>query len=209
MTARLQERVLQVLDLGLVKYYACFWPVESKGVSVSTYDTNINNYKTTKESFDKALTSALSVNVATEAIVIDLKNQINKVEGQGTTNGVPNTTAVTSQLSCPPPVIKSFSPLSGNTGTIVQVNGTNFNGTTSITVNGVSVPSTEFTVFNDTTLRFNTPIIGTGNVVSKGKIIITTPNGIFTSVGDYTFDPTIVASEASSPGGYFNFMNYL
>jgi hypothetical protein len=207
MTARLQERVPQVLDLGLVKYYACFWPVESMGVSVSTYDTNINNYKTTKESFDKALTSALSVGVATKAIVEDLKNQINKVEGQGTTNGVPNTTAVTSQLSCPPPIITSFSPLSGNTGTIVQVNGTDFNGTSLITVNGVNVTSTEFTVFNNTTLRFNTPKIGTGTVINKGKIVITTPNGVFTSVGEYTFDPSIIASSASSPGGYQNPQN--
>lgn len=206
MTARLQARVPQVLDLGLVKYYACYWPV--KNVSESTYDTHINEYKTSKETFDEALTSALSVGVATKAIVEDLKNQINLVESQGSSNGVPTTSGVTSQLSCPPPVITSFSPLSGNTGTIVQVNGNGFSGTISIKVNGVNVPTTGFTVFNDTTLRFDTPKIGTGDVVNKGKIVITTPNGVFTSVGDYTFDPFIPASTASSPGGYFNFTNY-
>ena len=206
MTARLQARVPQVLDLGLVKYYACYWPV--KNVSESTYDTHINEYKTSKETFDEALTSALSVGVATKAIVEDLKNQINLVESQGSSNGVPTTSGVASQLSCPPPVITSFSPLSGNTGTIVQVNGNGFSGTISIKVNGVNVPTTGFTVFNDTTLRFDTPKIGTGDVVNKGKIVITTPNGVFTSVGDYTFDPFIPASTASSPGGYFNFTNY-
>jgi hypothetical protein len=205
MTARLQERVPQVLDLGLVKYYACYWPV--KNVSEATYDSHTKEYTETKETFDKALTSALSVGVATKAIVEDLKNQINKVESQGTTNGVPNTAAVTSQLSCPPPVITSFSPLSGNTGTIVQVNGVSFNGTTSITVNGVNVPATGFTVFNNTTLRFNTPIIGTGTVVNKGKIVIVTPNGTVTSTNDYTFDPSITASAAASPGGYENPQN--
>ena len=136
-----------------------------------------------------------------------MKNQINKVESQGTTNGVPNTAAVTSQLACPPTSITSFSPLSGNTGTIVQVNGVSFNGATSVTVNGVSVPSTGFTVFNDTTLRFNTPIIGTGTVVNKGKIVIVTPNGTVTSTNDYTFDPSITASAAASPGGYNNPQN--
>lgn len=205
MTARLQERVPQVLTLGLVKYYACYWPV--KNVSESTYDSHTKEYTETKETFDKALTSALSVGVATKAIVEDLKNQINKVEGQGTTNGVPNTVVVTSQLACPPTSITSFSPLSGNTGTIVQVNGVSFNGTTSITVNGVSVPETEFTVFNDTTLRFNTPIIGTGTVVNKGKIVIVTPNGTVTSETNYTFDPAITASSAASPGGYNNPQN--
>jgi hypothetical protein len=208
MTARLQARVQQILDLGLVKYYACYWPVKSETVSESYYNTHISDYKTLKETFDNALTSALNVNVATKSIVEDLKNTINEVESKGSSNGVPTTTAVASQLSCPPPIITSFSPLSGNTGTIVQVNGTDFNGTTSIKVNGVNVPSTEFTVFNATTLRFNTPIIGTGTVVSKGKIVITTPNGTFTSVNDFTFDPFIPASTASSPGGYFNFMNY-
>jgi len=205
MTARLQERVPQVLDLGLVKYYACYWPV--KNVSEATYDSHTGEYKETKESFDKALTSALSVGVATKAIVEDLKNQMNKVESQGTTNGVPNVAAVTSQLSCPPPVITSFSPLSGNTGTIVQVNGVGFNGTTSITVNGVSVPSTGFTVFNDTTLRFNTPETGQGGIFEVGKIVIVTPNGTVTSTNDYTFDPSITASDASSPGGYENPQN--
>jgi hypothetical protein len=205
MTARLQERVQQVLDLGLVKYYACYWPV--KNVSEATYDSHTKEYTETKETFDKALTSALSVGVATKAIVEDLKNQINKVESQGTTNGVPNTAVGTSQLSCPPPTITSFSPLSGNTGTIVQVNGVSFNGASSITVNGVSVPATGFTVFNNTTLRFNTPIIGTGTVVNKGKIVIVTPNGTVTSSDNYTFDPAITASSAASPGGYNNPQN--
>jgi len=207
MSARLRERVQQILDLGLVKYYVCYWPVKSETVSESYYDTHIKDYETVKETFDNALTSALSVGITTKDIVEDLKNTITNVESQGSSNGVPTTTAVASQLSCPPPIITSFSPLSGNTGTIVQVNGTDFNGTSSIKVNGVNVPSTEFTVFNGTTLRFNTPIVGTGNVVNKGKIIITTPNGVFTSVGDYTFDPSIVASQASSPGGYQNPQN--
>ena len=205
MTARLQARVPQVLDLGLTKYYACYWPV--KNVSESTYDENTDEYKRAKETFDKALTSALSVGVATKEIVEDLKNQMKTVESQGSNNGVPNVTTATSQLSCPPTTITSFSPLSGNTGTIVQVNGVSFNGTTSITVNGVNVPTTRFTVFNDTTLRFNTPIIGTGTVVNKGKIVIVTPNGTVTSTNDYTFDPSITASAAASPGGYNNPQN--
>jgi len=56
-------------------------------------------------------------------------------------------------------------------------------------------------------LRFNTPIIGTGTVVNKGKIVIVTPNGTVTSTNDYTFDPSITASSAASPGGYENPQN--
>ena len=200
MTARLQEKIPLVLDIGLVKFYACYWPTKESAVSESSYDTNTKEYKQTKQTFDNALDSALNVGIATKAIVEDLKNQINATDKKAENKGVITPIVVASNISCPPPVITSFSPLSGNTGTIVQVNGVSFNGTSSIIVNGVNVPSSGFTVYNDTTLRFNTPKVGT--VVNKGKIKITTPNGVVTSTDDFTFDPLIVASSASSPGGY-------
>ena len=205
MISRLKERVPQVLDLGLNKYYACYWP--TKNINESDYDIKKTEYAKSKQTFDNALQSALEVGVANKKIMEDLKNQINLVDNQTSSNGTPIIPVVSTQLSCPPPVITSFSPLSGNTGTIVQINGSDFDGTTSIVVNNVSLPSTQFRVLNDSTIRFNTPIVGTGNVVNKGKIIITTPNGTFTSVGNYTFDPSINASTAASPGNYQNPQN--
>jgi hypothetical protein len=201
MISRLGERVPQVLRLGLNKYYACYWPVEN--ITEAEFENKKAEYVTSEKTFDDALTSALTVGIATKEIVEKLKNIVNPNNNQTITNNQGGPI----NLSCPPPTITSFSPLSGNTGTIVQVNGRDFNGTTSIVVNGVNVPSTEFTVFNSTTLRFNTPQIGQGDTVNIGKIVITTPNGTFTSVGDYTFDPSLVASEASSPGAYENPQN--
>jgi hypothetical protein len=206
MRDRLIQRISQISEIGLLKYYVSYW--SQPNVSPGYYDTHTEDFNTLSVTINNSLNSALSVKVATKEIVDDLKNTISKVksEGKSKPNATPTPTQVTPLpgQTCPPPVIRSFSPLSGNTGTIVQLNGVNFNDVTSIKVGNVEVPSTGITIFNDTTLRFNTPQIGTGQVVSNDNIVITSSFGSGTSVDKYTFDPSIVASEAASPGGYQN-----
>jgi hypothetical protein len=206
MRDRLIQRIGQISEIGLLKYYVCYWPKDNK---LSTYfDTHLDEYKQLGLTVDASLKSALTVGVATKAIVDDLKNTIteSKKNGKSSPNATPTPVGATPLpgQTCPPPVISSFSPLSGNTGTIVQVNGYNLNGLSSVVVNGVTVLPSGVTVFDDSTLRFVTPEIGTGKVVSKGDIVVTTNYGSATSSGKYTFDPSIVASEASSPGGFQN-----
>jgi hypothetical protein len=210
MRDRLINNIDRVLDIGLVKYYVCFYP--QKNVSPSDYDKNIDEYKTLKRTMEKALTSALSkgVEVATKEIVADLLNQINETDNKGSSPGVTPTPSPIPPLpgqSCPPPVISSFSPLSGNTGTIVQLNGRNFNGVKSVKVNGVEVGMTGITVFNDSTMRIITPKFLPDNVVKKGFIVVTTDFGTFTTIDQYTYDPALPASAAASPGGYQNPQN--
>ena len=208
MRDRLLPRISQISEIGLLKYYVSYW--SQPNVSPGYYDTHTEDFNTLSVTINNSLNSALSegVKVATKEIVDDLKNTISKVksEGKSKPNATPTPIEVTPLpgQTCPPPVIRSFSPLSGNTGTIVQLNGVNFNDVTSIKVGNVEVPSTGITIFNDTTLRFNTPQIGTGLVVSKDNIVITSSFGSGTSVDKYTFDPSIVASEAASPGSYQN-----
>lgn len=63
-----------------------------------------------------------------------------------------------------PPTISSMSPVTGPTGTVVTITGTNLTGVTSITLNGVTI--TGFTVVNGTTITFTVPSgAATGNVV--------------------------------------------
>jgi hypothetical protein len=210
MRDRLINNIDRVLDIGLVKYYVCFYP--QKNVSPSDYDKNIDEYKTLKRTMEKALTSALSkgVEVATKEIVADLLNQINETDNKGSSPGVTPTPSPIPPLpgqSCPPPVISSFSPLSGNTGTIVQLNGRNFNGVKSVKVNGVEVGMTGITVFNDSTMRVITPKFLPDNVVKKGFIVVTTDFGTFTTIDQFTYDPALPASAAASPGGYQNPQN--
>ena len=210
MRDRLINNIDRVLDDGLVKYYVCYYP--QKNVAPTYYDTHINEYKTLKTTMEKALTSALSkgVEVATKEIFADLLNQINETDNNGSSPGVTPTPSPIPPLpgqSCPPPVISSFSPLSGNTGTIVQLNGRNFNGVKSVKVNGVEVGMTGITVFNDSTMRVITPKFLPDNVVKKGFIVVTTDFGTFTTIDQYTYDPALPASAAASPGGYQNPQN--
>ncbi len=208
MRDRLINRTQQILDDGLVKYYACYYP--QKNISPEYYDTHTEEFKRLKSTIDNALASALSVGVATKEIVSDLKNKINEVENRGSSPSVTPTPSPIPNLlgqSCPPPVISSFSPLSGNTGTIIQLGGRNFNSVTSVKVNGVEVGLTGITIFNDSTMRVVTPQVGTGNVVNKGFIVVTTEFGTYTTIDQYTYDPALLASSTSSPGGYQNPQN--
>lgn len=86
-----------------------------------------------------------------------------------------------------PPQIDSFTPASGQMGTLVWLNGLNFTGTTAVDFNGVN--ATQFNVSSDTQLN---AVVPTG--ASTGKISVTTPQGSdFTSV-DFVVQPPEAAS---------------
>jgi hypothetical protein len=108
--------------------------------------------------------------------------------------------------TCPPPVLSTFSPSAGFTGTIVQVNGRNFESLKSITVINKDVELKDITVFNSETLRFILPEIQIpeGQNVATGSITVTTEYGNFESLVDFTFNPALQNTTTSSPGGYEN-----
>ena len=77
------------------------------------------------------------------------------------------------------PTITSFTPLSGEAGTVVTINGTKLTGTTNVMFG--NTPATNFTVVSATQI---TAVVPAG--ATTGKITITTPNGAAESVGDFT-----------------------
>ncbi len=80
----------------------------------------------------------------------------------------------------PPPTIVSFAPANAALGTLITINGTNLNGTTSVTLGGMQV--TVFTVVSTSTIE---AIVGN---VSSGAVSLTTPGGTATRSG-FTFIP--------------------
>jgi hypothetical protein len=76
------------------------------------------------------------------------------------------------------PVISSFSPTTGLTGTAVQINGSNFNGTTAVKFNGVTAT---FSIQNDGRINTTVPASAT-----TGKISVTNAAGTTTSSTDFT-----------------------
>ena len=77
-----------------------------------------------------------------------------------------------------PPSIGSFTPTSGPVGTQVTLDGTNFNGATSVRFNGTQA---SFTVLSGTQIRTTVPAGAT-----TGRIGVTTPGGSATSGSDFT-----------------------
>jgi hypothetical protein len=205
MAGRLTERVPQILDIGLAKYYVCFWPPSN--ISSQYYDENVGEFKQVKDTLYQALTSALEVGLINVDKTIELKETIKDTESKGSTPGVtptPSPIPPNPGFSCPPAVITSFSPSEANTGTIVQLNGRNFDTVRSIRVIDKDVELKDITVFNSETLRFPVPEvqIPLGQLTAVGKIFITTEYGTTESVTNFTFNPD--APITSSPGGYGN-----
>ena len=91
----------------------------------------------------------------------------------------------------PAPVIDIFSPLSGIAGTVVSIQGSNFNGTTQVAFGGV--PATSFTLFGTTTLN---AVVGNG---ASGSVSVTTPAGTGSKAG-FTFLQTTITSFAPTSG---------
>ena len=77
------------------------------------------------------------------------------------------------------PTITSFTPTSGDTGTIVTISGTNFTGATAVAFGGLYASS--FTVVSATSI---TATVGLG---FSGTVTVTTPGGTATSSSPFTF----------------------
>jgi hypothetical protein len=196
MVSRLEQNLKRIKDLGLLKYYVCYWP--KSNVSESYFDSNISQYTTLRDTLYKGIDNAVKAKLIGQVGAEELKKDVkDKSKGTSGSSGTSGTSV------CPPPTINSFSPISGYTGTIVQVNGTNLENVSGVTINGTDVNLKSVTIYNSSTMRISVPKIGNGTR-SVGNIILRSSfgNSIATSLTQFTYDPTINPSSASSPGGY-------
>ncbi len=207
MYGRLLSNKERIIRLGLAKYYVCFWP--KNNISEEYYNTNFSEFEQTRDTFTKALASATQIGLISKNKLIEL-DKTNKKSDTETSS--PSVTPTPSPIppnigqTCPPPVVSTFSPSAGNTGTIVQVNGRNFESVKSIRVINKDVELKDITVFNPQTLRFILPSIQLpeGKSVATGRISVTTEYGTFESLVDFTFNPALENEITSSAGGNAN-----
>ena len=132
---------------------------------------------------------------AAKSFVVDSANGITAVVGTGTTGNVAvatvNGTGSKDGFTFGnPPIINSFTPTSGKSGTVVTITGTNLTGTTNVSFGGISASS--FTVGSSTSI---TAIVGTG---SSGTLSVTTIIGTGTATGFIHTGPTITSFTPSS-----------
>jgi hypothetical protein len=198
MAGRLRANVDRVIQLGLAKYYVCYWPVSN--ISEEYYNNNIDEFKQTRETFTKALSSAGTVGLSSVNEFLEYKKTMDDDAKNGKTPGVtptPSPVPPNPGFTCPPAIITSFSPTIGKIGTIVQINGSNFETTKEIKIGTTIVPFSGVTILNPSTIKFTVPQVGEGVNVQE-KISLTTDYGTTTSINNFTYDPTMVAIPTSA-----------
>jgi len=205
MAGRLRERVTQIRQISMSKYYVCYWP--EKNISEEYFDSNVGEFKQTIDTLNKGLASAKDAGLIPQELAVEFSSADKKVQDEGRTPGVtPTPSPVPPNIGqiCPPPVVSTFSPAAGYTGTIVQVNGRNFESVKSIKVINKDVELKDITVFNSETLRFVLPNIQIpeGQNVATGRITVITEYGDKESLVDFTFNPSLKDKTTSSAGAY-------
>ena len=129
------------------------------------------------------LASAVAFNTSNATFLINSATQITATVPSGATTGKIKVTNPASSASSVAsflvtPVISSFTPSSGNTGTSVVLTGTAFTGATSVAFNGTAAT---FTVNSATKITTSVP-----SGATSGPITVTTPGGTGTSASNFT-----------------------
>lgn len=104
-------------------------------------------------------------------------------------------TSPNSFVVAPTPVIASFSPIAGDPGTVVTINGTGMDTTTAVKFNGIH--ATSFTIINSTQVTATVP-----NTATNGPISVENMVGAGTSTAIFSLAPVLssFSPNAGSPG---------
>ena len=164
MISRLQSRVSQIQTIGLLKYYACFWPTDN--ITADYFDKHRADFSQLVDSLKFATKSASEVKLK------PLTTTITPTTTVTTVNNLNNTPKPTP--SCPPPTITSFSPITGNTGTII--------------INEKAVAVQSITILGTTQIKVSVPA-GIIPANYRGYIKVITTNGTTQSSNNFTFIP--------------------
>jgi len=211
MAARLEKNVPRILDPaqtsgGLPQYYVCNWPKEN--VSIGYYQSHLSQYTEVRNTIKEALQSCVRVGIIKEVTRKELIAELKKVQEkikQIDVKTTPTPAPVLPGQVCPPATITTFSPLVGNKGTILQINGTNLDVVTKIVIANTDIvvkDNNNVTLLNNETIRLTLPQIGTG-VLTEGKIkLVSGDYGEYLTTTLFKYDPSVTAAAAASPGGY-------
>ncbi len=149
--------------------------------------------------------------VAAKSFVVESPNLITAVVDSGTSGEVlvvtPYGTARAAGFTFNrTPTILSFTPTKGGSGTMIAITGTNFNGTTSVTIGGV--PAGSFTVLSPTLITATVGQLPPGNfgVAVTSAAGTATFGSFYTGVTVQSFYPTSgpVGTKVTIRGTHFN-----
>jgi hypothetical protein len=194
----------QSLDYGITNYYVCEWPVPS-GISQEYFNENLSQYKDLQKTFDNAFNSAgeFGLPVATaKELNKNNKDQIKKIEdaNNGIINPPNNLNTISVSVTCAPPTINTFSPLTGISGTILTIVGDNLDQVTAVTINNVTTTN-NITIINKFNISVVVPFSNTP-VQQQNPIIVRGLKGDGISLSAFTYNPEqLTPSTPSTPPG--------
>ena len=91
--------------------------------------------------------------------------------------------------TCPPPSIKSFSPSTGTTGTIVTIKGIGLEFTTGVTINGILI-TTGINIISGEMIVVSIPKPADDTIVQENNIVISNSrNVVITSATKLVYVP--------------------
>jgi hypothetical protein len=142
------------------------------------------------------ITGASGSTYALPASAVGSTIRVQETASNGSGSGSPVVSSATATVISDAPVITSFTPSAGLTGSAVTITGTAFTGATAVRFDGVKAT---FTVHSSTQVEATVP-----NGALAGAISLTTPVGTGTSAGVFTpslslhsFSPAKAATGAS------------
>ena len=207
MVARLTPNIKRIYygengnpPLGLVKYYVCYWKpptAENQNIPESYFDENRDEFKKLDDTFDDAYKSAKVVQLDFESV----KKAYDAAKLQKTATStldniqlaINNLNTTTLPLpTCFPPTITSFSPLTGVTGTILNIIGTDLGTVTAVTINNVTT-TTGITINSGINILVFIPFSNTP-IPQDNTITLSGVHGIGTSTTTFTYNPQQVSA---------------
>jgi len=196
MSSRLSPRVSQIINIGILKYYVCFWT--GSDVSESYYDANKSLFDETAQSFVQAQKSAQSVGLKKIGTSTGTTTTSGTTSGTTITSGT--TSGTTTTVKCLPPTITSFSPIDGPSGKIIVIKGTDLETTKQITFLNITADTKTIVIIDNKNVRVAVPTIDVSTIPTpKGKIKLTTLYGTTESKTDFTYNPNVPNQSSAAP----------
>jgi len=150
------------------------------GTTVTVNGSNFNGAKAVTFNGSNASFAVISASQLTAAVPANATSgPIAVTNAAGTATS--GTSFTVNSGTPPPPTITSFSPTSGQAGTVVKIAGTNFTGAAGVTFNGSSAA---YTVDSGKQISATVPA-----AAATGPIAVTTPGGTAASTSVFTTTP--------------------
>ena len=214
MVSKLSANVQRITQIGLPKYYVCYWPT-TNFTEQYYISKEATEFKEVNETFEKAIKSAISLGLT------DLTGTYEPQPSPTISATIGSTPTATSSVTptptptvgtippptptptpCEQPVITSFTPTFGGVNTILTITGKYLQSTISVKINDVQIDKGIIKSSDGTKVTVTvpkSPLTGIqSNVISIKYRVGSQGDAVITSTNKFTYDPASTTTNASA-----------